>query len=193
MVTGNLVVGLGVLPVGGRGFQRGEDRIGAAPVVVLSYRFWQQHFGGAPSAIGKRIVADGVSREIVGVIRQVKVDGLSEKENAVEIYVPISQNAWFSAVIAVRTAIDPLVLAPAVKAAVARVDKDQPVTRVRTMDVVAAESIAQPRFRAQLVGAFAVLALALDAEGIFCWLAFSVRQRRLEFGSCRASASGASE
>src|SRR5439155_13244778 len=89
-----------------------------------------------------------VVREIVGVIHQVKVEGPGEKENNVEIYVPIAQNAWFSASIAIQTADEPMALLPAVKAALARIDPDQPITQIRTMDDVAAEAVARPRFRA---------------------------------------------
>lgn len=68
LVTSNLFQLLGVDPVLGRDFRSGEDRVDAAPVVMLSHRFWQRHFNGAPSAIGKRIIADGVSREVIGVM-----------------------------------------------------------------------------------------------------------------------------
>lgn len=79
-VTSNLFDVLGVSPLIGRGFRRGEDRVGAAPVVVLSYQFWQHHFGGAPTAIGRRITIDGVSREIVGVMPRAFVFPRSDPE-----------------------------------------------------------------------------------------------------------------
>jgi hypothetical protein len=71
---------------------------------------------------------------------------------------------------------------PAVRAAVARVDKERPVTRVRTIDVVASEATSRPRFRAVLVGTFAVLALTLAMVGVFGVLAYSVQPRMREFG-----------
>ena len=69
-VTSNLFQVLGIQPLVGRDFRSGEDRVGASPVVMLSYQFWQRHFNGERSAIGKRIVTNGISREIVGVMPQ---------------------------------------------------------------------------------------------------------------------------
>jgi putative ABC transport system permease protein len=93
-----------------------------------------------------------------------------------------NQNPWYSATVAVRTAGDPTALVPSITAAITHVDKAIPVTRVRTMDDVAAESTARPRFRAQLVGTFAAVAVVLAGVGIFSVLTFMVHQRRREFG-----------
>jgi putative ABC transport system permease protein len=68
------------------------------------------------------------------------------------------------------------------KAAIAKVDKNQPVTRVRTIAEIANGAVARPRFRAQLVGTFAAMALVLAAVGVFGVLAFSVHRRVREFG-----------
>lgn len=68
-VTANLFGGvLRVRPLLGRDFRPGEDRPGAAPVSILSYRLWMRRFHGDAAAIGKRLMVDGVSREIVGVM-----------------------------------------------------------------------------------------------------------------------------
>jgi len=67
-VTANLFDVLRVTPLLGRAFRAGEDRLGAAPVAILSYALWQSRFEGDPRIVGKQVVADGVSRRIVGVM-----------------------------------------------------------------------------------------------------------------------------
>ena len=69
-VTDGTLPLLGVSPALGRLFTRQDDAPGAAQTVVLTYPYWQQHFGGASSVIGSSITAGGVPREVVGVLPQ---------------------------------------------------------------------------------------------------------------------------
>src|SRR5262249_17913631 len=145
----------------GRAFTE-HDTTSSTQVCIVNDAFVERYLKGE-EPLGTRLKVQSMDlrggptpivRDIVGVIRQV-TEQPGEKQPAIEIYVPITQNPWLSASVAVRTTVDPLSVLPAMTAAVARVDPDLPLTRVRTMEEVAAQSTSQPRFRARLVGAFA--------------------------------------
>ena len=69
-VTDGTLPLLGVQPVLGRTFSRQDDSAGAAPTALLSYGYWRRKFGSDPSIIGRTIIADGKSRQIIGVLPQ---------------------------------------------------------------------------------------------------------------------------
>ena len=178
---------LGIRLAKGRAFTD-RDVATAAQVCIVNEEFVRRFLQGR-EALGKIVkvpnMAPGqtqpIAREIVGVIRQVAVDA-GEKTKAPEVYVPMEQNVWYSSAIALKTAGSPATFAGAARAAIAKIDADQPVTRMRTMDEVASEATQAPRFRAALVSTFATMALVLAAVGIFGVLTFSVRERTREFG-----------
>jgi putative ABC transport system permease protein len=161
----------------------------STPVCIVNEAFVRQHLGGRDPLSVKVSVRPvsartgdltTVSRQIVGVIRQVKVHP-DEREPEVELYVPLAQNPWIGGKLVVRAEGNPTSLVPAIRSVVMQSDKDLPISRIREMEEVAADATASSRFRAQLVAAFATLATAIAGIGLFGVLSFLVRQRAREF------------
>jgi putative ABC transport system permease protein len=174
---------MGMQLVRGRDIEETDDR-GASNVVVITGRTAEWFFPES-DALGQVLSVDffgtPFDAEVIGVVADARLESL-ELGDDLAVYFSYAQRTYPRLRIAVRTAVDPLSVAPAVRAAVAEMDPNLPVSGIGLMEELVAGSVLSRRAMATVMSLFGVLPLIMATVGLYSLLAYHVRERFREIG-----------
>jgi predicted permease len=167
--------------IAGREFTDGDDA--DAPRVVVINQKLARNAWGSENPIGRNLILDyqrgPYPYEVVGVVRDARHHG-PRSEPVPEIFIPHAQNPYLVMNVIARTTLDPVAVAWTARAAALRIDPDQPVHSVTTMQQLLGDVVQLDRFAMLLIMLFAIGGLVTAAGGVYALLAYTVAQRRRE-------------
>lgn len=172
-----------------------QDGDGSQRVAIIdettARRFWPAYPAGM-DPVGQHLLIGGVNAkpvQIVGIAADVhqNLEGNAWPET---VYVSFAQNPQPFAMLAIRTEGDPLRFVKAIREEVRGLDRDQPISAIRTMDDLVDEEVGQRRLIVLLLGSFAGVAMLLAVIGIYGVISYSVTMRVQELGIRRALGAG---
>jgi putative ABC transport system permease protein len=163
------------------------------PAAILISQSFAKRFWPNEDPIGKRLTMSffpNKIRQVAGVVGDVKLDTLAQRDSNAALYFPLSQvsvpllGGWrsFPMSLVVRTSSPPATLMAAVTNAVHQVNPELPVVDITTMDEFISDTLSPERFNMLLLAAFAGVALVLAVVGIYSVLSYAVKRRLREIG-----------
>ena len=158
----------------------GHDERGAKLVAVINDAMARKHFPDR-NPLGARIRTGGQTLEVVGVVADAKLYGLDAPIEPA-IYVPHLQHPSDSMGLAIQTEGDPAAITAAVRREIRKLDPEQPISNVRTMEQVLSDSLMLRRTSMLMLIIFAAVALSLATVGVYGLTAYSVSRRTHEIG-----------